>query len=59
MQLFKDVRYLGLTLEKGLIWKKQLDRGMKKVYRAFWTCRGMFGKMWGLKLKFYTECTHG
>jgi hypothetical protein len=31
--------------------KKQLDRVTNKAYRAFWTCRGMFRRIWGLRSK--------
>jgi hypothetical protein len=34
-----------------LTWKKQLDKVINKAYKAFWTCRGTFGKTWGLKPK--------
>jgi hypothetical protein len=30
-------------------WKKQLDKFMSKAYMDFWTCRGTFGKTWGLE----------
>jgi hypothetical protein len=45
------VKYLGVTLDKGMTWKKQLDKVTDKAYKAFWTCRGTFGKTWGLKPK--------
>jgi hypothetical protein len=51
IQLSSEVKYLGLTLDKGLTWKKQLDKAISKAYKAFWTCRGTFGKTWGLKPK--------
>jgi hypothetical protein len=38
-------------LDKGLTWKKQLDKAITKAYKAFWTCRDTFGKTWGLKPK--------
>jgi hypothetical protein len=38
----------GLTLDKGLTWKKQLGKAINEAYKAFWTCRGTFGKTWGL-----------
>jgi hypothetical protein len=38
-------------LDKGLTWKKKLDRVTNKAYRAFWTCRGSLGRTWGLKPK--------
>jgi hypothetical protein len=51
IQLSSEVKYLGLMLDKWLTWKKQLDRVTNKAYRAFWTCRGMFGRTWGLRPK--------
>jgi hypothetical protein len=51
IQLSNEVRYLGIILDKGLTWKKQLDKAMNKAYKAFWTCRGTFGKTWGLRPK--------
>jgi hypothetical protein len=51
IQLSSEVKYLGITLDKRLTWKKQLDKVINKVYKAFWTCRGTFGKTWGLKPK--------
>jgi hypothetical protein len=47
IQLSSEVKYLGVTLYKGLIWKKQLDKVINKVYEAFWTFRGTFGKNLG------------
>jgi hypothetical protein len=49
IQFSDDVKYLGLVLDKGLTWKGQLDKVIDKAYNAFWTCRGMFGKTWGLR----------
>jgi hypothetical protein len=46
-----EVKYLRLTLDKGLTWKTQLGNVINKAYRAFWTCKGTFGKTWDLKLK--------
>jgi hypothetical protein len=51
IQLSSEVKYLGITLDKGLIWKKQLDKVINKAYKAFWTLRGTFGKTWVLKPK--------
>jgi hypothetical protein len=51
MQLSSELKYLGITLDKGLAWKKQLDKIINMAYKAFWTCRGTFGKTWGLKPK--------
>jgi hypothetical protein len=50
-ELSSEVKYLGLTLDKGLTWKKSVDKVTNKAYKAFWTCRGTFRKTWGLKQK--------
>jgi hypothetical protein len=50
-QLSSKVKYLGLMLDKRLTWKRQLDEVINKAYEAFWTCRGTFGKTWGLEPK--------
>jgi hypothetical protein len=49
IRLSNEVKCLGLILDKGLTWKKQLDSVINKAYRAFWTCRGMFGRTLGLR----------
>jgi hypothetical protein len=51
IQLSSEVKYLGVTLDKGLTWKKQLHKVSDKAYKAFWTCIRTFGKTWGLKPK--------
>jgi hypothetical protein len=35
IQLSSEVKYLGITLDKGLTWKKQLDKAINKAYKAF------------------------
>jgi hypothetical protein len=49
MQLFTEVKYLGLKADKGLTWGAQLDKVTNRAYRAFWICKGTFGKTRGLK----------
>jgi hypothetical protein len=49
IQLSSEVKYLGLMLDKGPMWKNQLDKVIDKAYKAFWMCRGTFGKTWRLK----------
>jgi hypothetical protein len=49
IQITSKIKYFGITLAKGLIWKKQIDIAINKAYRAFWTCRSMPGKTWQLK----------
>jgi ribonuclease HI len=51
IQLSTEAKYLGLVLDKGLTWGAQLGKVMNRAYRAFWSCRGSFGKTWGLKPK--------
>jgi hypothetical protein len=34
-QLSSEVKYLGLMIDKGHTWEKQLDEVINKVYRAF------------------------
>jgi hypothetical protein len=49
LQLTTEVKYLGLTLDKGCKSKAQL-KGMKnKACRAFWTCKDTFGTIWSVK----------
>jgi hypothetical protein len=52
IQLSSKVKYLGLMLDKGLTWKKQLDK-INIACKTFWTRRGTFGKTRGLKPKIY------
>jgi hypothetical protein len=51
LHLATEAKYLGLTLNKGLTRKTQLENVINKAYRAFWTCKGTFGKTWGFKPK--------
>jgi hypothetical protein len=59
IQISSEVKYLGITLDKGLIWKNKLDKIINKIYKAFWTSRGTFRKTSVLKPKviywIYTE----
>ena len=49
LQLTTKVKYLGLIVDKGLIWKTQLKNLMTKADGAFCICKGTSGKTWGLK----------
>jgi hypothetical protein len=51
IQLSGEVKYVRVILDKRLTWKKQLNKVIDKAYKTFWTCRGTFGKTWGLKPK--------
>jgi hypothetical protein len=43
IRLPNEVKYLGLMLYKGLIWKKQLDEVTNRAYQIFWSCIDIFG----------------
>jgi hypothetical protein len=44
IQLLRQVKYLGLVLDKGLTWKQHVQN--TKALRVFWACRAMFGNVW-------------
>jgi ribonuclease HI len=46
-----SVKYLGLTLDRKLLWNEHLDNVVKKATNSLWICRKMVGKLWGLKPK--------
>jgi hypothetical protein len=49
-ELSTEVKYLGLTLDKGMTWGAQLEKITNRADRAFWNFKGTFGKeTWGLK----------
>jgi hypothetical protein len=35
IQLTSEIKYLGITLDKGLTWKKHLNNIINRAYRAF------------------------
>jgi hypothetical protein len=37
IELISEVSYLGLTLDKGFTWRKQLDKVTNKAYRVIWS----------------------
>ena len=41
-------KYLGLILDRKLHWKLNLEDRCRKACVAFYTCKRMFGKSWGL-----------
>ena len=49
----REVKYLGVTLDAKLNWSSHVERVIGKAYKAFWTCRGLVGKKWGISPKVY------
>lgn len=46
LEVSKDVKYLGVTLDKELNWKKHVDLIITKALRVFGMCRSAYGKTW-------------
>ena len=48
IQLSKEIKYLGVILDSKLLWKSHVETKASKALTAFWQCKGVFGKTWGL-----------
>jgi ribonuclease HI len=46
-----SVKYLGLTIDRKLLWNEHLDNVVKRAKSSLWICRKLVGKLWGLKPK--------
>ena len=44
-------KFLGIIIDKKLSWKDNISERIKKAYNAFYACKKMFGKTWGLSPK--------
>ena len=49
LELFKDAKLLGVTLDSKLTWKPNITRITRKATTAFMECRQIEGKTWGIK----------
>ena len=49
LELSKEARLLGVTLDSKLTWKPQITRITRKATTALMQCRQIVGKTWGIK----------
>ncbi|XP_067216164.1 uncharacterized protein [Linepithema humile] len=45
----ESVKYLGVILDRKLLWEEHLSNRCKSLCQYFWMCRRTFGQTWGLK----------
>ena len=48
LELFKEARLLGVTLDSKLTWKPHITRITRKATTALMQCRQIVGKTWGI-----------
>ncbi|XP_061729791.1 uncharacterized protein LOC133534609 [Cydia pomonella] len=51
LEMSDEVKYLGVTLDKELNWRKHVELTTTKALRVFGMCRTAYGKTWGLNPK--------
>lgn len=49
IKLSERARYLGLILDRKLLWSENIEERVKKATVALYTCRRTIGKQWGLR----------
>ena len=49
LELSKEARLLGVTLDSKLTWKPHITRITRKATTALMQCRQIVGKTWGIK----------
>ena len=49
--LTKNIKFLGIILDSKLDWKLNVCERVKKAYVAYYSCKKMFSRRWGLSPK--------
>ena len=49
--LTKQIKFLGIILDSKLDWKLNISERVKKAYIAYYSCKRMFSRRWGLSPK--------
>ena len=44
-----QVKYLGVILDRKLMWKQHIQYASRKFLNAYWLCKRMMGPTWGMK----------
>ena len=45
----KEVKYLGVILDRKLNWREHLQKIQSRATKALWACKRLYGRTWGLK----------
>lgn len=51
IQRVNNFKYLGIVFDENFKWGLHIDNAVEKGRKAFWACRNMLSKHWGLKTK--------
>ena len=49
LKLSDTVRYLGLILDRKLLWRDNIEERVKKTTVALYSCKRAIGKRWGMQ----------
>lgn len=49
LKLKESARYLGLILDRKLLWRENIEERVRKATVALYTCRKAIGKRWGMQ----------